>query len=58
MQKQISMAEAAEILGVDVQTVRKRIRDGDLPAHRVGPRLIRIYADDLEKLSQPIGGVA
>lgn len=40
-----SMDEIAEALGVHVKTVRRRIADGSLRAHRIG-RQIRISADD------------
>lgn len=50
----VSIAEAAAIEGVSRDTIRRRIADGSLPAHRVGPRLIRIYTADLERLRRPI----
>jgi excisionase family DNA binding protein len=54
--KAVDLVRAAEYLGVSVQSVRRRIKEGLLPAFRVGPRAIRIYVDDLEALKQPIGG--
>lgn len=39
---------------VSVKTVRRRISDGTLRAERVGPRLIRIRADDVDALFRPI----
>jgi excisionase family DNA binding protein len=47
--------EAAEALGVHVQTMRAYIRSGRLPAFRIaGERAIRIRRVDLEKLLEPL----
>ena len=46
----ITITQAAAVLGVHHQTVRRWIRDGDLPAYRVGARSIRIDAADLERV--------
>jgi excisionase family DNA binding protein len=54
--KAVDLARAADYLGVSVQSVRRRIAEGRLPAYRVGPRSIRVYLDDLDALKQPIGG--
>jgi excisionase family DNA binding protein len=43
----LTRREAAEILGCSVDTVDRRIREGQLKASRNG-RLIRISADDLK----------
>lgn len=40
--------EAAEVLGVSLKTVRRRIETGALPAVRDG-RLIRVHPNDLER---------
>jgi excisionase family DNA binding protein len=43
--------EAAEILSIDVQTLRGHPRSGKLPALRLaGERAIRIRRSDLEKV--------
>ncbi len=50
-----SPEEAAEVLGVHVQTVRSWIRSGRLPASRLaGQRALRIRASDLESLLEPV----
>ena len=50
--------EAAEALGVHVQTMRAYIRSGRLPAFRVaGERAIRVLRNDLEKVLEPLGGL-
>lgn len=54
--KAVDLPRAAQYLGISVQSVRRRIAEGSLPAFRVGPKSIRVYVDDLEALKQPIGG--
>jgi excisionase family DNA binding protein len=47
--------EAAEALGVHVQTLRAYVRSGKLPALRLaGERAIRIRRGDLEKVFEPV----
>ena len=47
--------EAAEELGVHVQTMRAYIRSGRMPASRLaGERAIRILRADLEKVLEPV----
>ncbi|MGY5883174.1 helix-turn-helix domain-containing protein [Modestobacter lacusdianchii] len=36
----VTVAQAAELLGVDVRTVSRAMNNGDLPALRVGRRLL------------------
>jgi excisionase family DNA binding protein len=49
--------EAAEALGVHVQTMRAYIRSERLPAFRLaGERAIRILRSDLEKVLEPLKG--
>lgn len=47
----LTVAGAAEELGVTTKTVRRWITAGTLRAHRLGPRLLRIAREDLEALS-------
>ncbi|MGM0385420.1 MAG: excisionase family DNA-binding protein [Actinomycetota bacterium] len=42
----VSLAEAAELAGLSIRTLRRRIADGELPAYRTGPRLIRVHLDE------------
>ncbi|MGW4333832.1 excisionase family DNA-binding protein [Rhodococcus koreensis] len=51
----LTVQQAADELGVSVITIRRRIADGSLPAHRLGPRLIRIRRADLDRFAMPIG---
>lgn len=46
----ISLSAAADMLGISVHTLRRRIATGELPAFRTGRRIIRIRVGDLEKL--------
>ena len=50
----LSLQQAAHAYGVSVDTLRRRIRHGQLPASRFGQRLIRVRAQDLDKLFRPI----
>jgi excisionase family DNA binding protein len=45
----LSLAEAASVLGVNVKTVRRAIAEGRLPAYRVG-KLIRVRSEDVAGL--------
>lgn len=54
-QKLYSPEEAAEYLGVHVQTVRAWIRSGRLKASRLaGQRALRIAASDLQSVLEPV----
>lgn len=48
----ISRSAAADILGISVHTLRRRIAAGELPAFRTGRRIIRVRVSDLERLLQ------
>ncbi len=50
----LSLQQAAQLLGVSVDTIRRRIAAGVLPASRCGARLIRVRAADLESVLRPI----
>ncbi len=45
-----SLAEAAERTGLSVQTLRRRIRNGELAAYRSGPRVLRLDPEDVDTL--------
>lgn len=49
-----SLAQAAERTGLSVDTLRRRIADGSLPAFRSGPRLIRVRPPDVDRLMRAI----
>ena len=50
----LSLQQAATIYGVSVDTLRRRIAAGKLPASRFGVRLIRVRVEDLDRLYRPI----
>jgi len=50
----LSLQQAATIYGVSVDTLRRRISHGQLPASRFGSRLIRVRTSDLDRLFRPI----
>ena len=50
----LSQAEAADYLGITDRTLRRMIARSELPAYRLGPRLLRIDAADLDALLRPV----
>mgnify|MGYP002385328705 CR=1 FL=1 len=50
----LSLQQAAVVYGVSVDTLRRRIAGGQLPASRLGVRLIIVRVDDLDRLFRPI----
>jgi len=53
----VTLAVAAEALGVSVRTVRRFIGYGYLEGYRVGPRAVRVRAGDVNALVRrlPVG---
>lgn len=51
----LTPAETATHARVDRSTVYRWIRTGQLRAVRVGPRAIRVRAEDLDELLTPVG---
>lgn len=48
----LSPEQVAELLGVSLQTVRRRIADGTIPARKIG-RLWKIRRIDIDRLLEP-----
>jgi excisionase family DNA binding protein len=48
------MDDAADELGVNKRTIRRLIDSGELPAYKVGSKLVRVDADDVAELLKPI----
>lgn len=46
----VSLREAAQIYAISTYTLRRRIASGDLPAVKLGYKLIRVRISDLDKL--------
>ncbi|WP_249020762.1 AlpA family transcriptional regulator [Conexibacter sp. S30A1] len=44
----LSVRDAAQFAGVCEKTIRRAIDDGELPAQRVGERVIRLHRDAVE----------
>lgn len=53
-QPEVGVAGAARYKDVSIVTIRRWIREGLLPAERVGPRLIRIKLADLDALGKEV----
>ncbi len=53
-QDYLTPAEFAAALSVSIRTVRNWIKGGVITATRVGPRLIRIPATEVERIAVPI----
>lgn len=50
----VTVNEAAAILRVSRESVRRRIQDGTLRAVRIGPRALRVAASDVRALLAPV----
>ena len=48
----ITRQQAAERLSVSVKTIDALIRRGQLPASRIGPKIVRINERDLEEYAE------
>lgn len=49
MPRYLTVDEVAAVVRVDPITVRRWIQQRILPAHRLGPRCVRISQDELEQ---------
>jgi len=49
----LTVAEAATLLRVAPSTIRRWIRQGDVPAHRIGHRRVALKRKDLSSLITP-----
>lgn len=49
-----SLAEAAEVLGVSVRTIRRMVSEGRLTGYRIGSRMLRVDLNDVDALPSAI----
>lgn len=54
----VSVREAARLLGLHEETIRRAVRKGELKACRLGHRTLRISRTDLESYFRAHGGGA
>jgi excisionase family DNA binding protein len=54
MGKKISMAAAADELGISLRGIRRLISSGELRAIRIGRQSIRIDVDDIAAVGKPV----
>lgn len=54
MNEWLSQQQIAAEFGISDRTVRRMISDGRIPAHRLGPRLVRIRRSDVLHAVTPI----
>lgn len=50
----LSLEDAAELTGLSIKTLRRRIAEGRLVGYRLGPRTIRVRLLDLETCARRI----
>jgi len=53
-QRLFTLADAANELGLSQRTIRRYIAAGRIAAYRVGPRVVRVDLDEIDKLVRPI----
>ena len=46
--------QAARYIGIDTGTLRKWARNGDIPAHKVGPKLWRFFKSELAERMETV----
>jgi excisionase family DNA binding protein len=54
----LSIPEAAELMGVSQDALRRWVREGLIPARRVGKRMLRVNKSDLARLVTDVSSSA
>ena len=54
----LTQQQVAQLLKVTVPTVRSKIESGELPAYRLGLRVVRIRRSDLDQILTPMSAAA
>lgn len=49
-----TVKEAAELMGLHTMTIRRYINAGELPARRIGVKLIQVDLDAVRRMTSPI----
>jgi excisionase family DNA binding protein len=52
----LTVGEAATLMRVAPSTIRRWIREGDVPAYRLGQRRVGLRRGDLDRMVTPVGG--
>ena len=50
----LSMGELADYWGCSTDTVAEMVAHGDLPAVRIGPRMVRVRLSDADAVLRPV----
>jgi excisionase family DNA binding protein len=50
----VNLKTSADYLAVSLSTIRRMVSRGDLTAYRVGPKLLRLDADELDRIARRI----
>jgi excisionase family DNA binding protein len=53
VERYMTLHSAADRYGISERSIRRRITEGALRAYQIGPRAIRVAAEDVEKLARP-----
>jgi excisionase family DNA binding protein len=54
----VSLSEASIQTNIPTRTLRRHIKEGRLPAVRVGPKVMKVDIEDVKALIQPVGAEA
>lgn len=54
----VGTAEAAEYAGLCTRTIYRYIATGRITGYRIGPKLIKVDLDELDKITRPVPAAA